>query len=183
MCSSFAAATTVVVPTFEELVAKSDVIFEGSLIATEAKWVGQGDSRRIQTDYTFKVIDAMKGNVPELYKLQVLGGTVGDVTLKVEGFPDFSRGERVILFITQNGVQFIPLVGIMHGHYRIKRDAVDDQEIVINHNNKPLLNVNDIGHEQLVKMSRIKSSKASSKPLSVKEFKKNIRDKKLELER
>ena len=63
---------------------------------------------------TLKVEDAIKGNPGSIVTLRMLGGTVGGETMEVTDAPKFKVGDRDILFVENNGTQFVPLVGIMY---------------------------------------------------------------------
>ena len=123
-------ATTVVPPTFDELVDKAELIFQGSVTSVRSQWVGEGAQRHIASYVTFAVEDAVKGNPGTSYTIQMLGGTVDGETMEVSESPKFAVGDRDILFIEHNGQQFVPLVGIMHGRFRIQHEAQTGREIV-----------------------------------------------------
>jgi len=123
-------ATTVVPPTFDELVGKAELIFQGSVTSVRSQWVGEGAQRHIASYVTFAVEDAVKGNPGASYTLQMLGGTVDGETMEVSESPKFVVGDRDILFVEHNGQQFVPLVGIMHGRFKIQREAQTGREIV-----------------------------------------------------
>ncbi len=142
-----AQATTVIPPSFDELVAQAQVIFEGTVTETQSQWAGEGASRRIVTYVTFKVDDAIKGDPGATYTLRMLGGTVDGHTMEVTDSPKFKVGDRDIVFVENNGSQFIPLVGIMHGRYRVQLDKVTGKEVVITNSGHALKDVTQIGHE------------------------------------
>src|SRR4051812_26002064 len=70
-------STTIIPPSFDELVAHADEIFEGSVTKVWSEWIGHGDQRRIVTYVTFQIHDAIKGTPGAFYTLTMLGGTVG----------------------------------------------------------------------------------------------------------
>ena len=109
-------ATTVIPPNFDELVSRAQVIFEGEVTGLQSQWIGEGAEHRIVTFVTFKVVDALKGNPGENYSIRMLGGTVDGRTMEVTDAPKFKVGDHDVLFVENNGRQFIPLVGIQHGH-------------------------------------------------------------------
>src|SRR6187401_3417050 len=76
-------ATTVVPPTFDELVGKAELIFQGSVTSVRSQWVGEGAQRHIASYVTFAVEDAVKGNPGTCYTIQMLGGTVDGETMEV----------------------------------------------------------------------------------------------------
>lgn len=116
--------TTVIPPTFNQLVEQAQLIFEGSVIDVRSRWTGEGVERRIVSDVTFQIEDTMKGAPGAIYTSTMLGGTIGEETLQVADAPRFKRGDHDILFVENNGAQFIPLVGITHGRYRVQRDEI-----------------------------------------------------------
>jgi hypothetical protein len=139
-----AQATTVIPPTFDELVAQAEVIFQGDVTDVKSQWVGEGAQRHIVSYVTFKVEDALKGTPGQSYTIRMLGGTVDGETMGVSDAPKFKVGDKDILFVQNNGSQFVPLVGIMHGRFHVKRDQTG-QEVVSNNENEPVKNVARLG--------------------------------------
>lgn len=133
-----ATATTVVQPTFDELVDEAQVIFEGTVTDVRGEWSGEGAQRGIVSYVTFQIEDALKGSPGTTYTLQMMGGTIGDETITIADAPVFKKGDRDILFVENNGRQFIPLVGIMYGRFRLKPDSVAGSEIVTDHAGQPV---------------------------------------------
>jgi hypothetical protein len=139
-----AQATTVIPPTFDELVAQAEVIFQGDVTDVKSQWVGEGAQRHIVSYVTFKVEDALKGTPGQSYTIRMLGGTVDGETMGVSDAPKFKVGDKDILFVQNNGSQFVPLVGIMHGRFHVKRDQAG-QEVVSNNEDEPVKNVARLG--------------------------------------
>ena len=137
-------ATTVIPPTFDELVAQAEVIFQGVTTDVTSQWVGEGAQRHIVSYVTFKVEETLKGNPGQSYTIRMLGGTVDGETMGVSDAPKFKTGDKDILFVQNNGSQFIPLVGIMHGRFHVKHDQAG-QEIVTNNEEEPVKNVARLG--------------------------------------
>src|SRR5678809_1628534 len=129
-CSAL--ATTVIPPSFDELVSRAEVIFQGSVTDVRSEWTGEGAQRHIMSYVTLKVEEAIKGNPGASVTLRMLGGTVGAETMEVADGPKFKVGDRDILFVENNGTQFIPLVGIMHGRFRVKKDAAGQDAVFTN---------------------------------------------------
>lgn len=125
-------ATTVIAPTFAQLVDEAELIFQGKVTAARSIWTGEGAQRVIVTFVTFKVEDTMKGNPGESYTVRMLGGTVDGETIEIADAPKFKVGDRDILFVEHNGSQFIPLVGIMHGRFHVKRDQTGHESVETN---------------------------------------------------
>jgi hypothetical protein len=140
-------ATSVIPPTFDELVGKAELIFQGSVTNVRSQWVGEGAQRHIATYVTFTVEDALKGSPGASYTIQMLGGTIGDETMEVSETPKFAVGDRDILFVEHNGQQFVPFVGIMHGRFRIQREAQTGREIILTNKGDRLINPELLGKE------------------------------------
>jgi hypothetical protein len=151
-CSDCADATTVIPPTFDELVSRAELIFQGSVTGTRSQWIGEGAQRHIVTYVTFRVDDAIKGSPGNSYTIRMLGGTVDGQTMEVSDAPKFEKGDRDFVFVEHNGQQFIPLVGIMHGRFRIEREQ-DGREIVATNSGEPLRDVARLGKEDNVPAS------------------------------
>ena len=127
-----ARATTVVSPTFDQLVDEAELIFQGRVTGVRSQWTGEGAQRVIVTFITFSVEDNMKGNPGRSYTIRMLGGTVDGETIEIADAPKFNVGDRDILFVEHNGSQFIPLVGIMHGRFHVQRDRVGVESVTTN---------------------------------------------------
>jgi len=123
-------ATTVIPPTFDQLVEEAQLIFQGSVTDVRCQWVGEGAQRRIESFVTFLIEDPIKGEPGSTYTLRMLGGTIDGETMGIADAPIFKKGDRDILFVENNGNQFIPLVGIMHGRFRVRLDNLAGREIV-----------------------------------------------------
>lgn len=143
-------ATTVIPPNFDELVSRAEVIFQGSVTDVRSQWIGEGAQRHIVTYVTFRVEDTMKGAPGTSYTMRMLGGTVDGRTMEVSDSPKFKMGDRDILFVEHNGQQFIPLVGIMHGRFRIKHDAAMGRDIIKTNTGEPVDDVARLGKEEHV---------------------------------
>src|ERR1700680_4986869 len=129
-------ATTVIPPTFDELVGKAEIIFQGTVTDVRSQWIGEGAQRHIVSYVTFNVEDAMKGTPGVTYTLRMLGGTVDGETMEVSDSPKFAVGDRDIVFVENNGSQLIPLVGIMHGRFHVETEPQTGREIVTTNERK-----------------------------------------------
>jgi len=144
---STARATTVVPPTFDELVGQAELIFQGTVTEVKSQWTGEGGERHIVSYVTFKVEDAVKGDPGANYTMRMLGGTVDGTTMEVTDTPKFKVGEREIVFVEHNGTQFIPLVGIMHGRFQVKQDSARGTEVVLTNSGRAVTNLAQLGKE------------------------------------
>jgi hypothetical protein len=140
-------ATTVIPPTFDQLVKQAELIFQGTVTDARSVWEGEGGQRHIETYVTFKVDDNVKGDAGASYTIQMLGGTVGDQTMEVSDAPKFKVGDRDILFVEHNYDQFVPLVGIDHGRFHVQHDDATGRDIVVNGEGEPVKNLAKLGYE------------------------------------
>ena len=92
-----------------------------------ARWDQRAGERLIVSDVTFRVARTQKGTSSSQVVLQFFGGTVGKDSMQLAGMPSFERGDRTVLFLRNDGGRGYPLVGLMHGRFRISRgpDGVD----------------------------------------------------------
>ncbi|MEO5960502.1 MAG: hypothetical protein ABIZ49_14390 [Opitutaceae bacterium] len=143
--AALARATTVQPPEFPELVREAESIYRGRVTTVQSRRVdGPGGENLIKTYVTFAVDRAIKGPDLKEIVLEFLGGRVGNDTMAVDGMPRFEVGDREVLFVQKNGMQFCPLVRMMHGRYRIARDAATGREYVAREDRAPLATVGEV---------------------------------------
>ena len=107
-----------------------------------------GASRLIVTHVTLRVEQSIKGSAPQTLVVEVLGGTLGDVTLHVSHVPEFRVGDRDVLFLSGAPHAVSPLVGSDQGRFRILADNVSGQPRVLMSDFEPLLSVSQVGAER-----------------------------------
>jgi len=142
-----ALATTVIPPSFDDLIGRAEMIFQGTVTDVHSEWTGEGAQRHIMSYVTVRVEEAIKGNPGASVTLRMLGGTVGAETMEVADAPKFKVGDRDILFVENNGTQFVPLVGIMHGRFRVKKDEAG-RDAVFTNEGSPLSDVSQLGKNE-----------------------------------
>ena len=97
LLAAFAAsATTIVMPSDEQLVAKSPVIVEGTVLRSVAVDRGEGS---IWTETTLRVDRLIKGQAAGTITIAEMGGVVGERFTKIYGAPEYTEGERVLVFV------------------------------------------------------------------------------------
>ncbi len=141
-------ATTVVPPTFEQLVQQAELIFQGTVTDSRSVWEGEGGQRHIETYVTFNIEDNLKGQPGTSYTIRMLGGTVGDETLEVSDTPKFKVGDREILFVEHNNDQFVPLVGISHGRFHVQKDEQTGRDVVVNNEGEAVRDLTQLGRNE-----------------------------------
>jgi hypothetical protein len=137
-------ATSVLAPKFEALVDRADLIFAGRVASQRSEWRTANGQRAIVTLVTFSVERTHKGQAGPVVTLQFLGGRIGDVTMDIAEMPRFKSGERVILFVEDDGNAASPVIGFFHGRFSLKKDETG-REIVLRHDGEPLADVAQLG--------------------------------------
>jgi hypothetical protein len=137
-------AMTVVPPTFTELVAESSTIVRGTVQAIRSEKVAGQRGALIKTFVTFRVSSALKGaQLNQEVTLSFLGGTVGDERMEIPGMPSFEVGREDYLFVSaKKGL--CPLVGAMHGRYRLITPQKDNRPYVAREDHTPLVRISDV---------------------------------------
>ena len=167
-------ATSVIAPTFDQLVSRADLIFTGQALSHRTEWRNQGGQKSIVTLVTFGVRALHKGRADATVTLQFLGGTIDDVTLDVSEMPKFKPGERVVLFVEKNGVNASPLLGFYHGKFSLRREA-DGRDTVLAHDGEPLAGVAEMGRPKRAVVAGT-AAPAPRAALSHEEFTGQVRD-------
>ena len=138
-------AASVVAPTFDALVARSQVVFVGETLGVQSRWVSTPSGPAIVSVVTFKVVRTLKGELGGQTQLEFLGGTVGEHRMEIPGMPRFHVGDEDVLFVDERGQPVSPVVGFMHGRFRVLEDPGTRRQSVARHNFEPLASVRDIG--------------------------------------
>ena len=122
-------ATTVLQLELNELLEQAELVFEGTVISSEARW--NEDRTSIVTIIQFAINDVIKGKYKEsTLELQFEGGTVDGMTLQIADMLYPALGDQGIYFVEQlNHAQINPLLGWSQGHFRILKDASGDERI------------------------------------------------------
>jgi hypothetical protein len=134
-----ASSTTVIPPTFDELISRAQIIFQGEVVDRRSEWETTAQGRSIITRVTFRVATVLKGRAAAAIQLSFLGGTIGDETLTVSDMPRFLVGDRDVLFVSPELHAVSPLVGFAHGRYRIVRNAVTGADEVRTHDGQAIV--------------------------------------------
>lgn len=78
------------------LVQGSDAIVTGEVVRLESRW--NEDRTRIYTFIYLNVSDSLKGHPGKEIAIRKLGGTVGEMTMKITPDFEFYSGEKVLVF-------------------------------------------------------------------------------------
>jgi hypothetical protein len=105
-----------------DLLTRSDLIVHAVVTATEPRLVSDEHGTRIDTFYTFRVTDVLKGEHPDAWvDLSLPGGTLNGTTYWVSDTPAFVVDEQVVLFLRGDPPA---LVGAFQGAFRVRGGAV-----------------------------------------------------------
>jgi PKD repeat protein len=94
--ASAASATTIVLPTDEQLIRKSPVIVEGTVISSAPVLRGEG----IWTETKLAIDRTLKGDAAGELTIREVGGEIDGRITKIFGSPVYQPGERVMAFLT-----------------------------------------------------------------------------------
>jgi hypothetical protein len=128
---SGADATTVIPPTFDQLVDRAEIILQGTVSDVKPQWTGEGAQRHIVTYVTFKVEDALKGTPGDTYTIRMFGGEIDGDGMAIADAPQFKVGDKDLVFIENNGSQLIPLVGMMFGRFHVRKNQVGQEMVTL----------------------------------------------------
>ena len=130
LASRVAFASTVLDVDMDVLLGTAALVMEAEIISREARW--NQDQTYITTYVTFKVKDVIKGKRPStMITLAFAGGTVGNISLKVEGMVYPGVGEKGIYFFENPGQRLVnPMVGWSQGHFLLEMDSSGVERIL-----------------------------------------------------
>ena len=119
---SFTSATTYRELSLDELVARAELGFFGTVSETSVEARGNDP----YTQVTFTVSRALTGDPGETVTLAFYGGTLPDGrTVAVEGMPEFARGDEVIV-LAYDAPYYSPVVGFSQGLWRATPEGFRD---------------------------------------------------------
>ncbi len=136
-------ATSYEAVTFNELVAKADVIFVGDVLDVRPFTVSTPGGTLIKTRVTFLVRDALWGTTSSMESFEFLGGRVGKLGMQVSDMPTFSPGDRRVVFAKRER-SINPIVGFSQGLMRVARDG-SGADAVQTVDGLPLVRTEDVG--------------------------------------
>src|SRR5262245_14997436 len=136
-----AQATTVLEQTFPDLVHNAEVIVVGTVTGVQERW----DATRQApfTDVTLANVTVVKGTLEDTtLTLEFLGGHAPDGTVfSIAGVPQFTVGEKTVVFSAGNHRNFCPLVGLWQGRLRVSFDPQRGVETVSDNFHTPIVGV------------------------------------------
>ena len=120
--SSPASASLILALDLPTLVTRADQISVVDVVSTKAAWNPEHD--RIVTTIDVTVVDCWKGAAAPGSHVQIVqaGGTVGELTMRIEGMPHFQPGERALLFL-RGKAEHASVVGMAQGKRPVTRQT------------------------------------------------------------
>jgi len=124
----------------EALTARAQTIIIGTVQSTNSYW--NEDRTAIMTDIAVKIDESLKGmEAGTIITIQVQGGIVDDIAMRVSDTPVFEEGEEVLLFLNEKdgtpGIQ--RLAARAQGKYSIqinqatqKKEAISESGVRVN---------------------------------------------------
>jgi hypothetical protein len=122
MASAPGRASLILALDLPTLVARADQISVVDVVSVKAAWNAEHD--RIVTTVDVAVVDCWKGTATPASHVQIVqpGGTVGELTMRIDGMPPFSPGERALLFL-RGSADRASVVGMAQGKRPLGRAA------------------------------------------------------------
>lgn len=114
-------ATTVLRMEVAELSKEADVVVRGKVASMQSRWTE--DKRRIVTEITIEVAEALKGTPGKTVTIVQPGGVVGDIGQKAHGMPEFEKDSEVVVFLEQRGDKVFSVVGLAQGLFKVDRST------------------------------------------------------------
>ncbi len=136
-------ATTVIPPTFDELVERAAVVARTRVLDTRCEWRGEGDDRHIVTIVSLAIDEPIVGNARGTIELEFFGGEIDGERQFISGQTTFAPGDEDILFVSGQNNAITPLVRMMYGRYLVA--ATDDgRRFVARNNGMPLASMAEV---------------------------------------
>ena len=155
-----AQATSVTEVSFSDLVQHADVIAVGTVSEIKEQW---DETRKAPlTLVTFSQLTVLKGNPGASMTLEFLGGhTPKGLVLTIPGVPQFTVGEKTVVFCAGNHRDFSPVVGVWQGLLRVRTDPQSGIETVSDNFRAPITTI------QAGKFLKLTPSSPEQVPLSL----------------
>lgn len=115
-------------PSLPDLLDRSQTVVAGEVLDTQSSWTP--DRRQIFTTVTLRADRRFKGGEASLVRFRIPGGTVGDTRLLVTHSPQFSVGERALVFLSGESGR-LPRVVAGEAGKRHLRAGDDGRELIL----------------------------------------------------
>lgn len=163
-----ATATSYEAVSFNDLLAKADMIFVGDVLDVRPFVIDNGQGPVIKTRVTFVVRDPLLGTTSTLEILEFFGGEIGNESMRVAEMPTFSPGDRRVVFARRNDRSINPIVGFTQGLMRVTTDETG-LDVIQTSTGEPLARTEDIGRAR-------GASVRESRPMTLSAFRARVVD-------
>jgi hypothetical protein len=121
-------ATTLFYKSFTDLVNEADGVVSGHVASVNSQY---NANKEIYTFVTLDQLEVLSGSYQDsTLTIRLKGGKVENDISHVIGSPEFTEGERVVLFVNGNGKYMVPLVGWTQGVFRIQQDPATSLDVI-----------------------------------------------------
>lgn len=138
MVAAAASATTIVLPTDEQLIAKSPAIVRGTVVSSMPVERDGG----IWTETVVQIEESLKGSLSGTIMIRELGGEVGGRFTRIFGTPEYVAGERILAFVTPTPRGDYQTVDLFVGKFREGR-TLDGQRLWLRSLDDPHVSILD----------------------------------------
>jgi len=112
-----ARATSLIPATLGDLSRDARIIVRGQVIALQATWTD--DHRAIETLVTLASDEYLKGQLGSTIQFRIPGGRLGRFQSIMIGAPQFTVGDRAVLFLGARGPSLPYVLGLSQGVFRL----------------------------------------------------------------
>lgn len=137
-------ALSVIPPSFPQLVEKSSQVARLKVERVYSRWDVTPQGSVIRTYVECRNLRTLKGSDDAVVTLRFLGGQVGNDAMTIADMPTLEEGGTYVVFLSENGRAFCPLVSAQHGLYPIVVDPTNQEEYVTRSNGQRLRAVDDV---------------------------------------
>jgi hypothetical protein len=123
-----ATASVYVAQNTDEMVANSDAVIEGHVLAISSHW--NSEKTAIVTDARIQVDDSIVGTLADVVTVRVIGGQVGKIRTEAEGSPTFKKDQSMLLFLHQRGDGTYGIYSEQLGQFLIESDPSGNKSAV-----------------------------------------------------
>jgi len=115
-----AGASTFLAMSRDELVEKSSAVVTGRVVEVASFWNNEGTA--IMTEAVIQIADSILGRVDSHVRVRTFGGEVDGYRIVALGFPTFTRGEKLLLFLEPQKGGVYKVLGYQQGEFRVRAD-------------------------------------------------------------
>jgi hypothetical protein len=119
MTASPAAAMVTLPAEFSEMLAESQLVVHGRVVAVEP--YETAGRKTIESRVVVQVVDALKGDARSEVYFRVPGGQIGRYRRIMVGVPVFAPGDEIVVFLRGQAPALPMPLGVTQGVYRVTR--------------------------------------------------------------